>query len=249
MAPPSSTQRLDQLEEQLKNLQTTMAEQLANAVEQAAAIMKQSLSEQIAMSFKQTSKQLRVENGEKVNSRCGYGGGYDVGGYQAGGGASRRFKEPDLPIFDGTDPHGWILRAERFFSFYGLTDDEKMEASVVALDGNALHWFQWENKRHPIRRWEEMKGLLLRHFRATGAESLCEQWLARSQTGDVVEYQRKFIELLAPLEGVSDQLATGKFLTGLSKEIRAEVRLLNPKTLDQAMDLALKVEEKLQWRA
>lgn len=36
----------------------------------------------------------------------------------------------------------------------------------------------------------------------------------------------------------------GQFLTGLKEEIRAEVRVLNPINLEQAMELALRVEER-----
>lgn len=36
----------------------------------------------------------------------------------------------------------------------------------------------------------------------------------------------------------------GQFLNGLKEDIRVEVRLLNPISLEQAMELALRVEEK-----
>lgn len=38
----------------------------------------------------------------------------------------------------------------------------------------------------------------------------------------------------------------GQFLNGLKEDIRAEVRLLNPISLEQAMELALRVEERNQ---
>lgn len=49
-----------------------------------------------------------------------------------------RHKRLDLPTFDGTNPDGWILRAEHFFAFYRLEAAEKLEAAVVAFDGDAL---------------------------------------------------------------------------------------------------------------
>lgn len=60
----------------------------------------------------------------------------------------------DLSQFDGTNPDGWILRAERYFTFYQLTGEEKLEAAVVGFEGDALIWYQWEHRRRPIRRWE-----------------------------------------------------------------------------------------------
>lgn len=64
-----------------------------------------------------------------------------------------RYRKLDMPIFDGSDPDGWILRVLRYFGFYRLTEAEMLDAVVVALEGDALRWFQWENKHHPIRRW------------------------------------------------------------------------------------------------
>ena len=43
-----------------------------------------------------------------------------------------------MPIFDGHDPDGWILRGERYFAFYRLREEEMLEAVVVALEGDAL---------------------------------------------------------------------------------------------------------------
>lgn len=121
-----------------------------------------------------------------------------------------------------------------------------MEAAVVSLDGDALLWYQWEHGRRPIHRWEELKGMLLRQFRPTSAGSLHEQWLDHYQTTDVVEYRRRFIELMAPLGGIPEEIAKGQYLTGLKEDVKAEVRLLGPRSLDHAMDLSVKVEEKLR---
>lgn len=63
----------------------------------------------------------------------GFGGGYRGGGWRA--------KKLDLPLFNGLNPDGWIIRAERFFSFYYLTELERVEAAVVSLEGDALLWY------------------------------------------------------------------------------------------------------------
>ncbi|KAL8116135.1 hypothetical protein AgCh_022584 [Apium graveolens] len=88
--------------------------------------------------------------------------------------------------------------------------------------------------------------MLLRQFRTTSAGSLQEQWLHHQQTTGVVDYRRCFIELMAPLTGVSEEITLAQFINGLKDEVKAEVRVLGPLNLDHAMDLAVKVEEKLQ---
>ncbi|KAL8135171.1 hypothetical protein AgCh_010001 [Apium graveolens] len=54
----------------------------------------------------------------------------------------------------------------------------------------------------------------------------------------------KFIELLAPLENIPEDLALGHFLMGLREDIRAEVRLQGPMSVDQAMELAIMIKDK-----
>lgn len=62
----------------------------------------------------------------------------------------------------------------------------------------------------------------------------------------VAEYYRKFIELVAPLEGIPEEVAKGHFILGLNEEIQAEVRLLGPRSLHMAMELAVKAEDKIR---
>lgn len=130
-----------------------------------------------------------------------------------------------------------------------MSEEEKLEAAVVGFDGDALVWYQWENSRRPIRRWDDMRNLILKQFRPLHSGSLCEQWLTVSQTGTVSDFHRKFIELAAPLEKIPEPILMAHFVNGLQEDIRAEVRMLGFHNLEQAMDFALKVEETNRLRA
>lgn len=174
----------------------------------------------------------------------GWRGGNRGRGGGIGTGGNWKHRKLDMPMFDGSDPDGWILRGERFFDFYGLVEGEKLEAAVVAMEGDALRWYQWENKRRPFRSWENLKKFVLSQFRPLNAGSLHEQWLATTQTTTVWDYRRRFIETAAPLEGIPEEILMGKFIHGLNAELQSEIRVLNPYNLDQAMELALKLEER-----
>lgn len=101
-----------------------------------------------------------------------------------------RYKKLDLPPFEGINPVGWIMRAERYYHFYRLSEEVKVEAVVVGLEGDTLLWYQWEQQtRKPINTWEEMKGMLLRQFRPLDAGSLHEQWLTLVQEGTMEDYR------------------------------------------------------------
>lgn len=80
-----------------------------------------------------------------------------------------------MPLFDGSDPDGWILRGEKFFDIYRLSEEEKLEAAVVSLEGDALRWYQFENRRRPIKGWKDLKGRAVLEFRFSHAGMLYEQ--------------------------------------------------------------------------
>ncbi|KAJ9546382.1 hypothetical protein OSB04_018925 [Centaurea solstitialis] len=126
----------------------------------------------------------------------------------------------EIPSFDGTDLDGWILRAERYFALNKLNQEERIDVSFIAFEGDALNWFQWENKRRPITKWEDLKSLLLRQLRSLASGSLCEQFLAVKQ------------------------IFLSQFINGLDVVIKAELHLLNPSTLGEAMEMASKIELK-----
>ena len=51
-----------------------------------------------------------------------------------------------MPLFGVGDPDGWIMRGKRYFNFYRPNESDELEAlMVVAIEGDALLWFQWEH--------------------------------------------------------------------------------------------------------
>lgn len=62
----------------------------------------------------------------------------------------------------------------------------------------------------------------------------------------VVKYRRKFIELLVPLGNLLEKVLRGQLVNGLKEDGRVKIRLLIPRTLDLAMDLAIRAEDKIK---
>lgn len=147
-----------------------------------------------------------------------------------------------MPLFGGSDPDDWILQVDRYLNFYKWREEERLDAVIVVLEGDAFKWYQWENKRHLIQRWADLKEFILRQFRSSSGGSLYEQWLLIVQTTTVREYRWNFIETVAPLDRISEEILLGQFLNGLKEDVKAEVQILNPKSLEQAMELALRVK-------
>ncbi|PKU67250.1 1-phosphatidylinositol-3-phosphate 5-kinase [Dendrobium catenatum] len=168
-----------------------------------------------------------------------------MGGYgeYRGNGRDPKVRKLKMPIFEGEDGHGWIYKVERYFAVNGLTDDEKLTAAGLCLEGKALAWYQWRDRREPIRSWREFKDCLLERFRADGGGDFYEQFFALTQEGTVADYRDKFEYLASRLDHISESTLEGNFMKGLKLEIRTAVRVLEPRNLGKAMELAQLVED------
>jgi hypothetical protein len=61
-----------------------------------------------------------------------------------------RLRRIELPIFDGQNPDIWIIRTERFFQVQNYEDDEKLEASLIPFEDDALDWWHREQRSGSI---------------------------------------------------------------------------------------------------
>ncbi|VFQ68074.1 unnamed protein product [Cuscuta campestris] len=50
----------------------------------------------------------------------------------------RPYNKIYFPVFSDEDPRGWILKAEKYFRYYNVPEDEKVDIAVMYLEGGAL---------------------------------------------------------------------------------------------------------------
>ncbi|XP_057449034.1 uncharacterized protein LOC130740445 [Lotus japonicus] len=156
----------------------------------------------------------------------------------------RTGRKIDLPVFNGDDAYGWIVRVERFFRLNEVDDTEKVRLLVVAMEERALNWFQWWEEQTPERTWEAFKEALVRRFQPGLVQNPFGPLLSIKQSGSVMEYRERFEMVAAPLRHTDRDIIKGIFLNGLKEEIRAELKLYRSGKLEEIMDRALLLEEK-----
>ncbi|XP_020691238.1 uncharacterized protein LOC110105899 [Dendrobium catenatum] len=117
----------------------------------------------------------------------------------------------------------------------------------MRLEGKALAWYQWRDMREPIRSWREFKDCLLERFRADDGGDIYEQFFALTQEGTVADFRDKFEYLASRLDHISESALEGNFMKGLKPEIRTTVRVLEPRNLGKAMELAQLVEDQKKF--
>ena len=59
----------------------------------------------------------------------------------------------ELLVLSGEDAYGWLTRVERFFQVNCVEDYDKIELVQVALEGEALIWYQWWEEQVPFPTW------------------------------------------------------------------------------------------------
>ncbi|KAH0693255.1 hypothetical protein KY285_020352 [Solanum tuberosum] len=129
----------------------------------------------------------------------------------------------EFPRFEGGDPRGWILKAEKYFCYYQTKEEHKVDIVAMYLEGDALDLFSWINQ----------------------FQNPDEHLYNIQQTGSVQEYRQEFAKRSSRVTNWPDHCLLGVFLNGLKEELKSDVRIHKPRTVYRAMSLALEFENKL----
>ncbi|KAG6613012.1 uncharacterized protein IUM83_11815 [Phytophthora cinnamomi] len=116
----------------------------------------------------------------------------------------------------------------------------------VRDDGKAgIGWFlRWSSTtRNEEHTWGIFREHVLQHFEASNYQSVLRERLQRlKQTADIETYNSDYSALIFRVEGMSVLDQVLNYANGLKPRTRSYVKLENPETLSDAMDLAVKYE-------
>ena len=101
----------------------------------------------------------------------------------------------DFPRFNGTDPTGWIYRAEQYFSLHNTFDVNKVPLASFHLEQESLQWYRWYIKAHEEPKCPDFCQLLLQRFRPSAFDDFTGALTKLHQIGTVKEYQTEFEKL------------------------------------------------------
>nr|GEV72245.1 retrotransposon Gag domain, retroviral aspartyl protease [Tanacetum cinerariifolium] len=156
----------------------------------------------------------------------------------------RPYNKIDFPNFSGGDPRGWLLKAEKYFRYYHIPDEEKVEIVSTHLEGDALDLYSWLSNSQFIF-WEELVQAFTKNFGPAEFQNPDEFLCSIKQTGSVQEYRQEFAKRSSRVSNWPDHCLLGVFLNGLKDELKSDVRIYKPRTVYSAMSLALEFESKL----
>ncbi|KAE9602911.1 putative succinate dehydrogenase (quinone) [Lupinus albus] len=154
-------------------------------------------------------------------------------------------KRVELPPFDGTDPVGWITRAETYFEVQGTSEEVKVRLAKLSMEGATIHWFNLLRATEKDLTWARMKRALIDRYGGRQSGNPFEELKDLIQTGSVEEYVSEFEFISSQVDRLPEEQYMGYFLGGLRSDIRLRVRTLNPVNRLQAMRCARDVEAEL----
>lgn len=163
-------------------------------------------------------------------------------------------KGPTPPEFHGTKTGGyeidaWVRDMKVQFSFYGARvfpdDASKVRHASMFLKGRAAEWWEAEDKSTGVEsNWDQFVERLRERYRPMQAAVVARERLRRlKQTGTVSAYADVFQKELTPIKDMSASDQIFNFVSGLSSgAVANKVREKEPKSLHEAMDIAVRAE-------
>lgn len=103
---------------------------------------------------------------------------------------------------------------------------------------------QMEKETTCFTKWAEFQSEVLKRFSVSPDRTPYEELLSLWQEDLVRNYRLRFEVLSTTVKGVTKETLTTLFMNGLVDDVRAKVRLFNPRCLEEMMKRALQVEEK-----
>ena len=124
-----------------------------------------------------------------------------------------------MPIFDGEDLMRWLTKIERYFRLLAVREENKLEAIMVAMDGEALGWFQWWESWNPNHSWDGFKIVVTQRFQASSLGNPFQALLALEQEETVQGFIGQFEKCVGMVKGLEEPFLVEVFLKGLKEEI------------------------------
>ena len=168
--------------------------------------------------------------------------------------ATRRIRV-EVPNFHGRlDPYAfqdWITSLEDYFDWFNLAAERKVRFVKMKLKGQArVWWHSVEEQLHrlrqpPIADWEDMKlKLQEKYLPIDYEEALFEELLLLRQGNSSVEdYTNKFHELsIRSHVAETERQTIARYKAGLRGDIRKEFLTVRLVSVEEAYQLALRVE-------
>ncbi|XP_061357491.1 uncharacterized protein LOC133301814 [Gastrolobium bilobum] len=149
-----------------------------------------------------------------------------------------KFVKMEIPLFDGVNPDTWIFRTELFFDLQRVPPELKVQLAGLRMDGLTSSWFQWKYRSGTIKSWTKFTTALRQRFGVLTQKHIRGTLSKVSQKGSLKDYFSEFEMLMNQTQDLSEELLLSFLVSGLTPDLRRALEIHDPKSLQQAMELA-----------
>jgi hypothetical protein len=154
------------------------------------------------------------------------------------------FPKIDMRKFDGKDPITGILHMENFFDLHDGPHTQKVRIASLYLEPNKFVWYRWICCRKSLVTWIIFVKEIIGHYEYKKRNTFFNQLINLKQKGSVVEHIKNFQRLNIKVTNILDEHLIDVFIGILKDNIQHEVRLWEPKSLENAFMVARNFESK-----
>lgn len=227
------------ISDQLSQLITATTSASSNTTAQLTALIETTTT--LAQNIAKLSDQLSAETFRTGSPKSSDG----INSSSSGNRNHPKTPKITLPLFDGTNPLGWIFQAENYFSYYRIPQEERVELTVFHFIGDALSWYQNLSNNGLLGSWTAFKREVELRFGPSSFENHQATLFKLRQTSTVTEYQTEFERVSNRVTGLSQEALRNCYISGLRSDIQNELALHRPTTLYEACSLSRLIEDKL----
>ncbi|PWA57825.1 histone deacetylase 14 [Artemisia annua] len=162
------------------------------------------------------------------------------------GGNQRRYRpynKIDFPTFSEGDHRGWILKAEKYFRYYNVLEEERVDVAAMHLEGDA------RISTHgslPIKILSTGKTwFVLSRITSVLLSSKTSMNICVASNKQVQYKSTDKSSPNCPHTNWLEHCLLGLFLNGLKDDLKADVRIHKPRTVYKAMSIAIEFESKV----
>ena len=128
------------------------------------------------------------------------------------------------------------------FEWYDIPEGRRVSLVAAYFDDIVDAWYQgWTNVRdHPT--WGEFAEKLCERFGESSMSDIVKEFNKLRQVGELKAYLKRFEELKSLMSSHDPHLSkayfVSSFLSGLSEDLRSMVKMIKPRTVEQAVESA-----------
>lgn len=156
-----------------------------------------------------------------------------------------RLEPPKPDTFDGRQVETFVFSMENAFNYYQVEESNRITTAANYFRHAALTWYRYVCTIHDVSqmRWSEFKQLMLKQFRLSNDEKIIRNKLnSLKQLTSVSKYNEIFNSLIIQLPTVDELTKLDMYTRNLKTNIQIQVALKEPSTLEEAQQIALRID-------